>query len=102
MAKKCNGKQNNQAVKHRNSRSFAEGLNHRAKGNGAGSPLSDNPHQKNSDDYDAWRDGWNIANDSAGGKIDFTRAPCAANINDNVPASVVVFSSGFTSGDFCG
>jgi len=53
----------------RTSKSFCEGIAYRASGTAVAKPAEDNPHQTGSDAFDAWDDGWDLANAEAGGTL---------------------------------
>jgi len=53
----------------RTSNAFCEGINYRASGTALEKPSDDNPHVADSDAWDAWDDGWDLANAAAGGVL---------------------------------
>jgi len=53
----------------RTSNAFCEGINYRASGTAVAKPAADNPHESGSDAWNAWDDGWDLANAATGGTL---------------------------------
>ena len=60
------------------SRAFCEGMAYRASGTLVQRPFSDNPHVQSSEDWNAWDNGWTLADDATGGNISKADLGCCA------------------------
>jgi len=78
MPKPCTGTQTNSSDLMRESRSFCEGISHRAQGTAVAFPVTDNPHAAASDAGVAWIAGWDLAEAAAGGTVTASDASCCA------------------------
>ena len=61
-----------------NSKAFCEGMAYRASDTALNAPVTDNPHEANSDASVSWIDGWDVAEAAAGGNIGKAEAACCA------------------------
>ena len=77
--KMCDGSSHNSRVEVRETKSYAEGAQHRALGTAIAYPVSDNPHESGSASSIAWIAGWDVAEAAAGG--DLAQTGCLAPIN---------------------
>lgn len=83
--KLCTGTARNNALNFRESKAYAEGLEHRAKGTAAAYPITDNPYDGDGSDTEtAWDEGWGVAHAAAPGAITASDAPCVAVPSSNI------------------
>ena len=77
MTNFCDGIATNHQKIIKNANAYAEGAEHRLADTAANNPITDNPHEANSEANASWDQGWNDAN---GG----TMQPCVAGYNERV------------------
>ncbi len=82
--KHCVGKVIGNHFVPKDTKAFSEGLYYRYSGTAAQRPVTDNPHNPG-DVFDAWVNGWNLANSNAGSAVPQSDAPCVAIPAGNVP-----------------
>jgi len=79
--KNCTGIQSNNAGNLKNSRAYCEGAKYRAEGTLLTRPPADNPHEVDSEAYDAWDRGWIYAENRSGSYVSsFGCCPSLGNV----------------------
>ena len=82
--KLCNGTVENSAQPFKDSKAYCEGMAYRASDTVLSVPITDNPHEADSESNASWAAGWTAANGA--GTIDASEAGCCALVGAVVPA----------------
>ena len=82
--KLCTGATTNNAYLPKNSRAYCEGIDYRMSGTAIAKPITDNPHEADSEAADAWGLGWAAIETDAGSTSTLIQNCCAVDTTKTI------------------